>query len=415
MFIIKNPAFVGLLLALALPATAQVVSLDSVLGALDRQNPMLRPYASRAAAQREYAEGKRSWMAPMVGGGPWMAPYPGQVVEDSRDRGFLMFSGEQALPNRARQRAQVAFGRSKADVEAAGRAVAFNQLRAEAKNLYYDWLVAERKLVVLRENQRILQTMKKLADIRYPYAQGSLGNVYKAEARLYEVENMLLMTAADIEQKRIRLNTLMNQPRQAVFQIDTTLRLPAPDAAFPDTTDLRNARSDVRRMNESIRSMQLGIAAQRTERLPELRLRYDHMLPLDRMMPRMFTLEAMVSIPIVPWASRMYKAEIKGMQQDIRAMQQEREAMLNEAQGMAAGMLAELRNLRPQLDNYQQRIIPALRRNYETLMIAYEQNKGELPVVIDGWESLNMAQMQYLERLQLYYQTLVSYEREVEK
>jgi outer membrane protein, heavy metal efflux system len=146
-----------------------------------------------------------------------------------------------------------------------------------------------------------------------------------------------------------------------------------------------------------------------------VRLRYDHMTPVDRVMPRMFSIGAMVSLPMVPWASRMYKAEIKGMQQDIRAMQQEREAMLNEAQGMAAGMLAELRNLRLQLDNYQQRIIPALRRNYQALLIGYEQNKGELPVVIDGWESLNMAQMEYLERLQLYYQTLVAYEREVEK
>lgn len=414
MFTIKNLTLVGLL-ALTLPATAQVVSLDSVLSAVDRQNPMLRPYASRAAAQREYAEGKRSWMAPMVGGGPWMAAYPGQLVEDPRDKGFLMFSVEQTIPNRTRQRAQVKFTQSKADVEEGGRAVTYNQLRAEARQLYYDWLVAEKRRNVLFENQRILQTMKKIADIRYPYAQGSLGNVYKAEGRLYEVENMLLMTQATIEQKRIRLNTLMNQAKDRQFLIDTTSGIPHPDAFFPDTTELSNRRSDVRRMEASIRSMQLGIEAQRAERLPEIRLGLNHMLPSDAGMPRMFTVGAMVTLPMVPWASRMYKAEIKGMQQDIRAMQQEREAMLNEAQGMAAGMLAELRNLRPQLDNYQQRIIPALRRNYQTLMIAYEQAKGELPVVIDGWESLNMAQMQYLERLQLYYQTLVSYEREVEK
>lgn len=415
MFTINQAAFIGLLLALTFPATAQVVSLDSVLSAVDRQNPMLRPYASRAAAQREYAEGKKSWMAPMVGGGPWMSSYPGQVIADGRDKGFLMFSGEQDLPNFLRQRAQVQFARSKAEVELAGRAIAFNSLRSEAKRMYFEWLVEEKRLDVLRENQRILQALKKLADIRYPYSQGSLGNVYKAEGRLYEVENMMLMTTANIEQKRIRLNTLMNQPKQSVFQIDTAYQpAPAP-IAFPDTIDLRIARSDVRRMDASIRSMQLGIAAQRAERLPSVRLRYDHMTPVDRVMPRMFSIGAMVSLPMVPWASRMYKAEIKGMQQDIRAMQQEREAMLNEAQGMAAGMLAELRNLRLQLANYQQRIIPALRRNYQALLIAYEQNKGELPVVIDGWESLNMAQMEYLERLQLYYQTLVAYEREVEK
>lgn len=415
MYITNRYAGMLVLLLSVSQATAQIIPLDSVLALVDRQNPMLRPYASRAAAQREYAEGKLGWMAPMVGGGTFMTPYPGQIILEDRDRGNVMLSGEQTLPNRVRQRAQVDYERSKANVEEAGRAVTLNQLRSEAKQLYYEWLVAEKRKAVLLENQRILQTMKKLADIRYPYSQGPLANVYKAEGRLYEVENMGLMNDAAIEQRRIRLNTLMNRPAHTPFGIDTTQQLPVPDAAFPDTTALRAARSDVRRMDQSIRSMQLGIAAQLTERRPEWRLRFDHMIPLDRMMPRQFTAMAMVTVPIVPWASRMYKAEIKGMQEDIWAMRQEQEAMLIEAQGMAAGMLAELRNLRVQLANYETRIIPALQKNYQTLLIAYEQNKGELPVVIDGWESLNMAQMQYLERLQEYYTMLVRYEKELER
>ena len=48
-------------------------------------------------------------------------------------------------------------------------------------------------------------------------------------------------------------------------------------------------------------------------------------------------------------------------------------------------------------------------------MLAYEQNKEELPIVIDAWETLNMTQMQYLDTVQKYYETITSYEKQREK
>ncbi|RIV17443.1 TolC family protein [Fibrisoma montanum] len=398
--------------------TAPVLPLDSVLVRIDLNNPLLKPFGSRAAAARAYAEGARSWMAPMVGVGTFMAPYPAQMIMDERDKGFGMVSVEQDIPNPVKQRATRVFQQSKAAVEEAGRGVTLNRLRSDAKQLYFDWLVLEKRRVVLAENRRILQLMKKLADIRYPYQQGSLGNVYKAEGRLYELDNMVTMTEADIERKRIGLNTLMNRPRTEPFRIDTTLRPVEPQPALPTTEEIGQVRSDIRRMDRQILSMQAGIEAQKVQARPDFRIRFDHMQPfagVKSMMPTQFTLMGMISIPIVPWASRMYKAEIKGMQQDIEAMRYEREGMLNETQGMVAQMLTDIRTMRTQLDNYEQRVIPTLRKNYDTQVIAYEQNKGELPVVIDAWETLNMTQMDYLTRLGDYYRMIVSYERELEK
>lgn len=404
-------------------APLPMLSLDSVLVRIDLNNPLLKPYGSRAAAARAYAEGARSWMAPMVGLGTFMAPYPAQMVMDDRDRGYGMVSVEQDIPNPVKQRATRVFQQSKAAVEEAGRGVTLNRLRSDAKQLYFDWLVLEKRRLVLAENRRILQLMKKLADIRYPYQQGSLGNVYKAEGRLYELDNMVTMTEADIERKRIGLNTLMNRPRTErgaaqPFRIDTTLRPVEPQPALPTTEEIGQVRSDIRRMDRQILSMQAGIEAQKVQARPDFRVRFDHMQPfagVKSMMPTQFTLMGMISIPIVPWASRMYKAEIKGMQQDIEAMRYEREGMLNETQGMVAQMLTDIRTMRTQLDNYERRVIPTLRKNYDTQVIAYEQNKGELPVVIDAWETLNMTQMDYLTRLGDYYRMIVSYERELEK
>jgi len=392
--------------------------LDSILVRIDQNNPLLKPFGSRAAAARAYAEGARSWMAPMVGVGTFMAPYPMQMVMEGRDKGYGMLSIEQDIPNPLKQRAKQVFQESKAGIEEAGRGITLNRLRTDARQLYVDWLVLEKRRLVLAENKRILQTMKKLADIRYPYQQGNLGNIYKAQGRLFELDNMLTMTDSEIARKLIGLNTLMNQPTTMMFRIDTTYHPTEPAPVVPTTDQIGVVRSDIRRMDQQILSMQAGIKAQKAQARPDFRVRFDHMQPLDgvkSMMPTQMTLMGMISIPIVPWASRMYKAEIKGMQHDIEAMRYEREGMLSETQGMVAEMLTDIRNMKIQLDNYERRVIPTLRKNYDTQLINYEQNKSELPVVIDAWETLNMTQMDYLTRLQDYYRMIVSYERELEK
>ena len=132
-------------------------------------------------------------------------------------------------------------------------------------------------------------------------------------------------------------------------------------------------------------------------------------------MPTQFTAMAMVSIPIAPWSSKMYKSEVKGMQYDIEAMKKGREAILVETRGMLAGMGSQLARMKQQLTNYETKIIPALKKNYQTLMLSYEENREQLPIVIDGWEALNMAQMEYIEKSEEYFNMIVRYEKELEK
>ncbi|GGG18609.1 hypothetical protein GCM10011323_23440 [Pontibacter amylolyticus] len=409
--------FVFVLLA-GTPVLAQqqhTINLDSVLQRISNNNPMLQQYNYKAKAMDAYAEGAKSWMAPMVGGGVFMAPYPGAEIMDERDKGAWMISAEQDIPNPVKLRAKEKYMKSRAGVEQAAKDVTFNELRAQAKTAYYNWVVLEKQLDVLKDNERIMEYMLKLARLRYPYSQGKLGGVYKAEARLHEVKNMQVMTASQIEQQNVQLNILMNLPKDQKYKIDTTVAVPAPAVPAIDTSYLSGARSDIRQLDRTIQSMQLNVEMEKKERLPDFSLRFDHMYPRDNMMPQQYTAMGMVSIPIAPWSSKMYKANTKAMNLEIQAMQREREAMLNEAQGMARTMALELNTMREQVENYNSRILPALKKNYDVTLLAYEQNSEELPLVIDAWEALNMAQMEYLKLLQSLYQMSVSYEKEIEK
>lgn len=411
----KGILLTGALLSFMACVNAQVISLDSVLLLIDRQNPMLQEYDYKAKAMEAYAEGAKSWMAPMVGVGTFMTPYPGETMMEERDKGAVMFSLEQEIPNPSKLNANKRYLESKAAVEEQARSAQFNNLRTEAKTSYYQWLVAEEKMKILKENEHIMNLMLKLARIRYPYSQGSLGNVYKAEGRLHEVQNMELMTQADIDEKQARLKALMNLSPNSRIMIDTatTVRF-SPDQIIYDTAALASRRSDIAQINKTIEVMRLNQQLQRFQAKPDFKVRFDHMQPLGNMPPQ-FTAMAMISIPIAPWSSKMYKSEVKGMQYDIKAMKKDREAMLIEARGMLAAMAVQLTSMQQQLENYRSKIIPALQKNYQTLMLAYEENREQLPIVIDGWEALNMAQMDYLDRLEEYYTMIVRYEKEVEK
>lgn len=413
---LNGKVFLTLLLAISSGLHGQEVrTLDSVLAAIRNNHPALQGYDYEIAAMNAYAEGADSWKAPMIGGGTFMTPYPGQTVAGEANRGMLMVAAEQAIPNPARLRAKENYMESKAAVTAASRAQAYNQLRARAKSLYYQWAVLEKKKAVLEENRQIMQTMLKLAEIRYPYNQGSLGSIYKAEGRLHEVENRILMTDNEMIEKNILLNSLMNIPRDARYRIDTSLQALGKVQAAIDTAHLLGNRSDLLRIRRSIESMQLGVELERMERKPEFSLRFEHMLPYDGMMPGQYTLMGMVSIPIAPWASKKYKSNVEGMQLEIRSMEKRQEAILSEASGLIAGIASDIGSIKQQLSNYDEKIIPALRRNYETTLLAYEQNQEQLPLVIDAWEALNMAQMEQLDKLEEYYLMIVQYEKELDK
>jgi hypothetical protein len=84
------------------------------------------------------------------------------------------------------------------------------------------------------------------------------------------------------------------------------------------------------------------------------------MIPRGSGMPNQYMLLGMVTIPIAPWSSKMYKANVKGMSGQIEAMKRERESILNELQGMTASMVNEINTLNQQVSNYEKRIVPAL-------------------------------------------------------
>ncbi|WP_127129561.1 TolC family protein [Pseudoflavitalea rhizosphaerae] len=403
---------------LLLPALTQgqptpVLGLDSILQRIDRNNILLQSYELKAQSYRYSAEASTAWMAPMAGIGTFMTPYPGQKLMDDRDKGNLMLQIEQDIPNPAKQRAKKQYIASQGAVERANRAITLNEMKAQAKRLYFNWLIARERIKVLEENESIMLTMKKIEEVRYPYNQSLAGNVFKAESKIEENRNMVRMQNGTIAKARSWLNSLMNAKGNSQFDIDTTYQPVFTPAASYDTASLAMQRKDILKMNETIRSMQLNVESMKLDRKPDFRIRFDHMSPLAKMMPQAYSIMGMISIPIAPWSAKMYRNEVKAMQLSIQGMEKEKAAMLQETQGMLYGMLYELRTMQQRIEGMEKKIIPALQRTMDLNFLSYQENKMNLGNVIDSWEAVTMMQMNVLDEKLKLYEMIVDYEKQL--
>lgn len=400
------------MLPLQLLAQQPVLSLDTILQRIERNNIKLKSYTLKADAYQYNAEAATAWMAPMVGVGTFMTPYPGQKVNEM-DKGSIMFQIEQDIPNTSKLRAKKRYIASQAEIERAGREVTLNDLKAQAKRLYYNWLIAEERIRVLERNQEIMETMKKIAEVRYPYNQSQLGSIYKVSGRVSENHNMIHMQEGVIDKARAWLNSLMNRPGPEAFEIDTAFIPMFRPAPGYDTAALAATRKDIRKMDANIESMQLNINSMKLGKRPDFRIRFDHMSPLGDNQPKQYNVMGMVSIPIAPWASKMYKNEVKAMELNVQSMQMEKAGMLQETQGMLYGMETEILSMQEHISTTETKILPMLQRTMDADFLSYQENKLELPVIINDWEALTMAQADLLNEKLRYYEMIVEYEKEL--
>ena len=146
---------------------------------------------------------------------------------------------------------------------------------------------------------------------------------------------------------------------------------------------------------------------------PEFGLQYDHMFGFGGL-PMQFTLLATVKLPMAKWSSRAARANVESLQFKSEALNLQKQTMVNEASGLAFSMQNDIELKKAQLKLFEENIIPALKKNYQTMQLGYGQNTEELFTLFDAWETLNMTQLEYLNQLQELLSLQVDLEKTLE-
>jgi len=409
-------------LAVAFSSKAQTLKLDAIIDSIIASHPSVKMYNNEIRSMDEAAKGAKSWMPPEFSTGLWMTPYNPSRWKKMEDgmggtkegMGQYMIGGQQMFPNRRKQNADAAYMEAMSSVEKEKKNATINELVNDAKQFYYEWLILKKKLSVVEQNEKLLDFMIKNAEIRYKNGLEKLSAYYKAKAALGSIQNMRLMFDNDIKEKRIRINALMGRNARLDFDIDTAYTLNDYATIVFDSALFYNARSDLRAIDKDINLTWLKQETERQSLRPQFGIRYEHMFGFGGL-PMQYSLMGMVRVPLTKWSSKMNKANIESLKWKAGALQSQKEMMVNEYSGMAYSMRNELELKKKQLKLYDENIIPALKNNYKSMQLGYEQNTEELFMIYDAWETLYMTQLEYLELLKQALNMQVAIDRLIEK
>lgn len=410
------------ILSVATISAQQVMSLREITDSISTQHPVVKMYNNEIRSMDEAAKGAKSWMPPEFSSGLWMTPYNPNRWKKMDDgmggfkegMGQYMIGGQQMFPNKQKQNADAKYMEAMSSVEKEKKNASINELINDAKQFYYEWIILKKKLAILDQNEKLLDFMIKNAEIRYKNGLEKISAYYKAKAALGNVQNMRLMFENDIKEKRIRINSLMGRNAMINFDIDTTYQLNDYSSLVFDSTLLYNNRSDLKAIDKDITLTWLKQETEKQSLKPQFGIRYEHMFGFGGL-PMQFSLMGMMKLPLTKWSSKMNKANMESLKWKASALQSQKEMMLNEYSGMAYGMRNELELKRKQLKLYDDNIIPALKNNYKTMQLGYEQNTEELFMLYDAWETLYMTQLEYTELLNQALKLQVTIERLIEK
>ncbi|WP_242929583.1 TolC family protein [Pontibacter vulgaris] len=282
-------------------------------------------------------------------------------------------------------------------------------LHYTARVYYYRRYTAEKKMEVISEYSDLLRMLITTAKDRYVYNQADLPTVFKAEALLSELNNMETMLRSQVAESSIGLNTLMSREVSTPFLIDSVLQ-PADYhsdyALLADSSFLK--RSDILAVESRIQSMRSNQRLMATGARPDFGIQFNHSQMKE--MPNTFSIMGMVTVPIVPWSSRMYKSEVRSMEFEIQAMEDEKATMQLMANQMIRERITMLVYESRQLRNYDTSILPAYRNNLESNLLAYRQNTGSFFVLLDAWNMLLMKEIERIDKLGQVFNLQAEYE-----
>lgn len=390
------------------------ISLIKLLQQVETNYPSIIQYQYNIQSIQEKANGAKAWMPPTFSTGIMRFPYKLSMISEMNDpmnQAGIAFSLEQMIPNTSKLNTKKSYINSLIEIEKSKSEWTKNELRREAKILYYNRFVAEKKQRMLKESEEILQLLITTSEEKFSSNQSQLQAIFKAKARLTELKNMQYMLSGLIAESNIGLNTLMAGDVNTPFLIDTLIQPRYYSLNLTNTSSITN-RSDIAALTTSIESMKLEQKVMKVGVLPDFGVRVEHMQMFG--MPNQWSIMGMMTIPIVPWSSKMYSSEVKFIDLQIQSMELEKHTMKLMANRMLTEKLTMLDFENRQYQNYSQQIIPAYENNLQANLIAFKQNTGDFFVLLDAWEMLLMKKLEATDKLFNILKLEAEYEYEME-
>lgn len=202
------------------------LSLETLLQHVETNYPAIEQYQQNIQSWLAKAQAAKALMPPTFSAGIMRFPYQTAMIKEkdnAMNQAGIAFSAEQMIVNPKKLDARRDYLHSLTAVETSKGEWTKNELRKQAKLLYYGRFVSEQKQRIVIESQQVLNLLIATAQAKFSNNQSQLPTIYKANAKLAELKNMQSMLLAVIAEANIGINTFMVRQVNTVFAIDTLI------------------------------------------------------------------------------------------------------------------------------------------------------------------------------------------------
>lgn len=379
----------------------QSYTLRQVLDSIEANNPGLQQFGLKSLSSIEEGKAAAAWEEPRVGLGVSEFPY-GPVDKNAggmMPRKMMMLRLEQMFPNFARQKKEKAYDQSFMNQNRDDKATMKNLLFVQAKMAFFEAYVAEKKLVVINRQDDQLQLLLKISEGRLAYDRAGLPDIYKARAKLEALASMKIDLVSKSSEAALIINSLMNRPVDSPLQIDTS---GDPEQGLIDILPIDSAylltrRSDIVRHSDQIHSIQLNQEVISSDAHPTFGIGWENMRMNSG--KYMYSAMATLSIPIVPWFSKGYRAKVRALDYQIESIHKVQQNQVNKALGDIHRDWLKLQASRKVLQAYRDKIIPAYAKSWQASLSAYGENTGNVFETLAAWNDLTEQKIQFWDKV----------------
>ena len=387
-------------------AGAQKNLLDQLIAEALANNPSILAAANRVKAFRHRVSQVKALPDPKVTAG-----WNGDIKPFGTLRSFppssRNFGASQTIPypGKLKLRGDLAGREVEAaqwDVEAARRRVV-----AAVKAAYYDYYYTTKALSITSENQKLLEKLAEISEVRYRVGNGLQQDLLKAQTELSKI--LLRLTIFEQKQRtaQVRLNTLLKR--------DPETLLPPPDSVEPaELVHSLESLYQLARENDPglargqslIERSQVALNLAGKEHLPDFTVGYTYQNRPTFPDTHNFTFG--INIPIF-YRSKQREG-VREAAEWLSTARRSREARETEVQFAVKRHYLTARASHELLQLYSQAITPQSSLALESSLTAYQVGRIGFLAVIDNFRTVLDAELDYYRELASYQTALARLE-----
>lgn len=194
-------------------ASADTVTLESILKVALGRNPELSEAKQRIRAAREGAPSASRWPEPELEYQLWAQPLARPWAVDEAQMHMLGLRQTIPAPGTLGNRAEAAAAR--AEVAEQGYGARRLELAARVRRAYAAYYLADRELRLHQEHARLAEEVTELSAAMYRAGRGTQQDVLRASLEVSRLHTALIQVEANREAARGLLNTLMGREPEA--------------------------------------------------------------------------------------------------------------------------------------------------------------------------------------------------------